>query len=76
MSADRRREAYALVLGEYRGCAGRSRSRDTRLLGILAILTGYLQAIRDTRSPEGMAETLIGVSEALDEILAAEVTRL
>jgi hypothetical protein len=73
MTADRRDQAYAVVVEEYRGCARRSPSRDMRLLGTIAVLAGYLQAVRDVRSPEALAETLIGVSEALDEILAEEV---
>jgi hypothetical protein len=75
MTGPWRDQAYTVVVEEYRRCAGRSLSRDMRLLGTIAVLAGYLQAIRDVRSPEALAETLVGVSEALDEVLAEEVTR-
>jgi hypothetical protein len=75
MTAPWRDQAYDVVVEEYRGCARRSAGRDTRLLGTIAVLAGYLQAIRDVRSHEALAETLIGVSEALDEVLAEEVRR-
>jgi hypothetical protein len=75
MNADRRDQAYDLIVGEYRRCAERSLSRDMRLLGTIAVLTGYLGAVRDVRSPEALAETLVGVSEGLDEVLAEEVRR-
>lgn len=61
------------VLAEHTSSlACRGLDRGGRVLGVLGVLAGYLGAVRDTRDAEGLAETLVGVSEALDAVLRAE----